>query len=91
MRRRGRSTRISRTDWMRTAACALEADMSELGNDLWRQNPVNNHYDYKLIHSRLQQLIEAEDAGDVQGLMYIIRAGIPMSVQLPYLEGYFAI
>jgi len=48
---------------------------SELGNDLWRQNPINRHYDYKQIHSRLQALIEAEDTGDVQALTYIIRSG----------------
>ena len=48
---------------------------SELGNDLWRQNPVNKHYDYKLIHSRLQSLMEAQEAGDVRSLIYIIRSG----------------
>ena len=51
-------------------------DVRELGNDLWRQNPVNKHYDYKLIHSRLQSLMEAQETGDVQGLIYIIRSGI---------------
>ena len=55
----------------------IKVDFSELGNDLWRQNPVNRHYDYKLIHSRLQSLMEAQENGDVQGLMYIIRSGIP--------------
>jgi len=49
---------------------------SELGNDLWRQNPVDNHYDYKLIYSRLQGLLEAQENRDVQGLMYIIRSGM---------------
>jgi TAG lipase/lysophosphatidylethanolamine acyltransferase len=51
-------------------------DVRELGNDLWRQNPVNKHYDYKLIHSRLQSLMEAQETGDVQGLIYIIRSGL---------------
>jgi TAG lipase/lysophosphatidylethanolamine acyltransferase len=51
-------------------------DKRALGNDLWRQNPVNRQYDYKLIHSRLQSLIEAQESGDVQGLIYIIRSGL---------------
>jgi TAG lipase/lysophosphatidylethanolamine acyltransferase len=37
---------------------------------------VNRHYDYKLIHSRLQTLIEAQENEDVQGLIYIIRSGL---------------
>lgn len=55
---------------------------SELGNDLWRQNPVNKHYDYKLIHSRLQALMEARENGDVPGLMYIIRSGLTPFVEM---------
>ena len=50
-------------------------DISELGNDLWRQNPVNENYDYKLIHSRLQALMQAQENGDVRGLIYLIRSG----------------
>jgi TAG lipase / lysophosphatidylethanolamine acyltransferase len=52
------------------------SNISELGNDLWRQNPVNKQYDYKLIHSRLQALLEAQEIGDVQGLIYVIRSGM---------------
>lgn len=55
----------------------------ELGNDLWRQNPFNKNYDAKLINSRLQALMETQENGDVQGLMYIIRSGIyPHSILL---------
>ena len=36
---------------------------------------MNKNYDYKLIHSRLQSLMDAQENGDVQGLIYIIRSG----------------
>jgi len=75
MHRHGKSMRILHTDLMRIRYLMYQVDFSELGNDLWRQNPVNKHYDYKLIHSRLQSLMEAQENGDVQGLMYIIRSG----------------
>lgn len=75
MRRRGRSTRILHTGLTRMICPWSCVDVRELGNDLWRQNPVNKHYDYKLIHSRLQSLMEAQENGDVQGLIYIIRSG----------------
>src|SRR5271169_4417402 len=68
--------KILRTDLMRIHHLMYCVDFRELGNDLWRQNPVNKHYDYKLIHSRLQSLMEAQENGDVRGLMYIIRSGI---------------
>ena len=67
--------KILRTDSMRIHHLMYCVDFRELGNDLWRQNPVNKHYDYKLIHSRLQSLMEAQENGDVQGLIYIIRSG----------------
>jgi hypothetical protein len=76
MRRRGRSTRISLTNLMRTFLDDKGTENRALGNDLWRQNPVNRQYDYKLIHSRLQSLIEAQEIGDAQGLIYIIRSGV---------------
>ena len=74
MPKHGRNTKISLTNSMRTFL-SLYLHRA-LGNDLWRQNPVNRHYDYKLIHSRLQTLIEAQENGDVQGLIYIIRSGL---------------
>jgi len=40
---------------------------------------VDRHYDYKLIHSRLQSLMEAQENGDVRGLMYVIRSGLQLS------------
>ncbi|KAH0563252.1 hypothetical protein GP486_002185, partial [Trichoglossum hirsutum] len=49
---------------------------AELGNDLWRQNPTSKHYDYRLIHERLQSLIEAREEGDVVGLVNILRSGL---------------
>jgi TAG lipase / lysophosphatidylethanolamine acyltransferase len=62
---------------MRNLLIGGRLNYSELGNDLWRQNPINNHYDYKLIYSRLQGLLEAQESGDAQGLIYIIRSGMP--------------
>jgi Domain of unknown function (DUF3336) len=68
--------RISHTDLTRIlSGKGMMLIFIELGNDLWRQNPVDKRYDYKLIHSRLQTLVEAQENGDVQGLMYIIRSG----------------
>ena len=72
--------RISHTDLMRNYHVRVKLMTSEIGNDLWRQNPVNKHYDYKLIHSRLQALMEAQENGDVPGLMYIIRSGFKTAV-----------
>jgi hypothetical protein len=66
-------------DLIRARRACVKLTNSELGNDLWRQNPVNKHYDYKLIHSRLQALMEAQETGDVPGLIYIIRSGLRTS------------
>jgi TAG lipase/lysophosphatidylethanolamine acyltransferase len=49
---------------------------AELGNDLWRQNPTSKYYDYRLIHERLQSLIEAREEGDIVGLVNILRSGL---------------
>jgi hypothetical protein len=67
--------RKSHINSMRRPRLHVKLMCRELGNDLWRQNPVNKHYDYKLIHSRLQELMEAQENGDVPGLIYIIRSG----------------
>ena len=76
MRKPGRSMRKSHINWTRRRRLHVSLITRELGNDLWRQNPVNKHYDYKLIHSRLQALMEAQENADVPGLIYIIRSGI---------------
>jgi hypothetical protein len=71
--------RTLHTSSTRSHTLTISLTVRELGNDLWRQNPVNKNYDYKLIHSRLQSLMEAQEAEDVQGLMYVIRSGTQSS------------
>ncbi|THY30424.1 patatin-domain-containing protein [Aureobasidium pullulans] len=46
------------------------------GNDLWRQNPSSKHYDYRLIHSRLQYILEAREDEDILGLVNLLRSGL---------------
>ncbi|KEQ99546.1 hypothetical protein AUEXF2481DRAFT_1043 [Aureobasidium subglaciale EXF-2481] len=46
------------------------------GNDLWRQNPSSKHYDYRLIHSRLQYILEAREDQDILGLVNLLRSGL---------------
>ncbi|KAI9673530.1 MAG: hypothetical protein M1829_004037 [Trizodia sp. TS-e1964] len=47
-----------------------------LGNDLWRQNATSKFYDYRLIHERLQGIVEAQDEGDILGVINILRSGL---------------
>ncbi|CAD6446634.1 0ac97dce-d309-4c8f-a49d-0a63cb36d791 [Sclerotinia trifoliorum] len=47
-----------------------------LGNDLWRQNPTSKHYDYRLIHERLQSIIIAREEGDILQLVNLLRSGL---------------
>lgn len=54
---------------------AYELD-SILGNDLWRQNPSSNKYDYRLISTRLKQLVEAKDNDNVPLLLSQLRSGL---------------
>jgi TAG lipase/lysophosphatidylethanolamine acyltransferase len=63
-----------------------------LGNDLWylscdplqrhaltyyrRQNPTSKYYDYRLIHERLQSIINAREEGDTIQLVNHLRSGL---------------
>lgn len=47
-----------------------------LGNDIWRQNPKSRNYDYRLISSRLGQLITARTEGDIFTLIDLLRSGL---------------
>lgn len=46
------------------------------GNDLWRQSAPSKHYDYRLIYSRLQYIIEARDDDDILALVNLLRSGL---------------
>ncbi|EON61297.1 hypothetical protein W97_00510 [Coniosporium apollinis CBS 100218] len=56
-------------------AAAFQLD-EVLGYDLWRQNPTSKHYDYRLIYSRLQAIIEAREDDDILGLVNLLRSGL---------------
>uniref|UniRef100_A0A060T8F5 ARAD1D06072p n=1 Tax=Blastobotrys adeninivorans TaxID=409370 RepID=A0A060T8F5_BLAAD len=49
---------------------------SILGNDIWRQNPVSRKYDYRLISSRLKELVAARDNRNIELLMDRLRSGL---------------
>lgn len=55
-------------------ALALELD-HVLGNDKWKRNARDRHYDYCLIASRLNHLRALEAEEDVPTRMFFIRAG----------------
>src|SRR5690606_22854548 len=44
--------------------------------DLWRNNPISRHYDYKLINERLESIEVARDNGDVNALVNLLRSGL---------------
>ncbi|KAJ5151836.1 hypothetical protein N7492_010131 [Penicillium capsulatum] len=47
-----------------------------LSTDLWRQNPVSRHYDYRLILGRLEALMGAREKMDVLTLANLLRSGL---------------
>ncbi|KAK4659373.1 triacylglycerol lipase [Podospora pseudocomata] len=47
-----------------------------LGLDLWRNNPVSSHYDFKLINERLVSIEIARETGDVHSLVNLLRSGL---------------
>lgn len=49
---------------------------SMLGNDLWRQNPASTKYDYRLISTRLKQLVEAKEDENISELLSRLRSGL---------------
>ncbi|CRL19900.1 ARF/SAR superfamily [Penicillium camemberti] len=44
--------------------------------DLWRQNPVSRHYDYRLILGRLEALMSARESEDILTLVNLLRSGL---------------
>lgn len=59
-------------DW---EEAALHLD-NLLGLDLWRNNPTSKYYDYRLIHERLNSLVEARDEDNVYQLVNLLRSGL---------------
>lgn len=57
--------------WQETAE-ALDVVMD---NDVWRQNPVDDNYDYMLISARFRSLVVARKRNDPLALEDIIRSG----------------
>lgn len=49
---------------------------SVLGNDLWRQTPVSSKYDYKLISTRLKQIVAARSDENANELVSLLRSGL---------------
>jgi TAG lipase / lysophosphatidylethanolamine acyltransferase len=47
-----------------------------LGTDLWRQNPTSKHYDYRLILSRLESILNARENEDILTLVNLLRSGL---------------
>ncbi|KAJ5086352.1 hypothetical protein NUU61_007659 [Penicillium alfredii] len=47
-----------------------------LSKDLWRQNPVSRHYDYRLILGRLEALMSAREHEDILTLVNLLRSGL---------------
>ena len=41
-----------------------------------RQNAPSKHYDYRLIYSRLQYIIEAREDEDILSLVNLLRSGL---------------
>ncbi|KAL7268662.1 triacylglycerol lipase [Rhizina undulata] len=66
------STAHTYEEWQNVA---IELDIV-LGNDLWRESPTSNSFDYKLIFSRLRCLISARHQGDIVSLVNLVRSGL---------------
>ncbi|KAJ5855787.1 Acyl transferase/acyl hydrolase/lysophospholipase [Penicillium soppii] len=47
-----------------------------LSKDLWRQNPISRHYDYRLILGRLEALMSARESEDILTLVNLLRSGL---------------
>ena len=46
------------------------------GGDLWRQMPASRHYDYRLIHARLQSFLDARNEFSILPLIGHLRSGL---------------
>lgn len=47
-----------------------------LGLDLWRNNPVSQFYDYRLINQRLNTLATAREENDLYQIINLLRSGL---------------
>ncbi|KAJ5909088.1 hypothetical protein N7495_001770 [Penicillium taxi] len=47
-----------------------------LSKDLWRQNSVSRHYDYRLILGRMESLMRARESDDILTLANLLRSGL---------------
>ncbi|KAJ1506212.1 hypothetical protein HMI54_004883 [Coelomomyces lativittatus] len=47
-----------------------------LGNDAWKEQPLCQDYDYKLIHFRLAKLLQLRQKDDVLNLIHHLRSGL---------------
>lgn len=47
-----------------------------LHTDLWRQNAVSKHYDYRLMNERRRAIINAREEEDILGLVNLLRSGL---------------
>ncbi|CAI4216598.1 unnamed protein product [Parascedosporium putredinis] len=59
-------------DW---EEAALHLD-NLLGLDLWRNNPVSQFYDYRLINQRLNTLATAREENDLYQIINLLRSGL---------------
>ncbi|KXJ96004.1 acyl transferase/acyl hydrolase/lysophospholipase [Microdochium bolleyi] len=44
--------------------------------NLWRNDPISQSYDWRLINNRTENIIAARESGNIQSLMDMIRAGL---------------
>ena len=66
------STAASYGEWAQ-AAKKLDA---KTGKQRWRETDASEHFDYRSIRRRLEQLVELRAAGDNKGLLYTLNEGI---------------
>jgi TAG lipase/lysophosphatidylethanolamine acyltransferase len=43
---------------------------------LWRNNATSRYYDYRLINERLASIVAAQNSGDVEALVNLLRSGL---------------
>ncbi|ORY78567.1 acyl transferase/acyl hydrolase/lysophospholipase, partial [Protomyces lactucae-debilis] len=48
----------------------------EVGNDVWRRNPISRKYDHRVITSRITKLRRARSENDLPALLYMLRSGL---------------
>ncbi|KAJ3373048.1 hypothetical protein GGF31_001035 [Allomyces arbusculus] len=63
------------TSYEQWSAAATTLDRLD-GRDEWKQDPVSDLYDYKLLQERLTGLQEAREANDLQQLILLLRTSL---------------